>query len=197
MQWNKYTVVNSLKILLFMSIMIPTKISAHCDSIEGPVVKAAVKAIETGNINYVLIWIPENEEPELIRLFDKVLRVRVLNDEVKELADLYFFETAVRLHRMGEGVGYTGIKPAGYQPEAGISEADNALQEKNLDVLLSNISSDHSAQLIELYSEVLTKSNYDVNDLRAGREYVEAYVHFMHFVEEIYSDRIHNEKSCH
>ena len=32
----------------------------HCDTRDGPVVKAAIKALETGNLNYVLIWIPRN-----------------------------------------------------------------------------------------------------------------------------------------
>jgi hypothetical protein len=30
---------------------------AHCDTMEGPVIKAARKALETGNINLVLIWV--------------------------------------------------------------------------------------------------------------------------------------------
>ena len=37
----------------------------HCDSLNGPVVLAAKKAIKTGNVNYILIWIPENSEKEL------------------------------------------------------------------------------------------------------------------------------------
>ena len=30
---------------------------AHCDTRDGPVVRAAKKALETGNLNYVLIRI--------------------------------------------------------------------------------------------------------------------------------------------
>ena len=33
--------------------------------------------------------------------------------EARELADRYFFETLVRIHRAGEGAPYTGLKPAG------------------------------------------------------------------------------------
>jgi hypothetical protein len=77
--------------------------SAHCDTMEGPVVKASQKALETGNINYVLIWVKAKDEREIKDLFEKVLRVRKLGDEAKELADMYFFETVVRVHRMGEG----------------------------------------------------------------------------------------------
>src|ERR1035437_4445542 len=80
-------------------------VSAHCDSMEGPVVKASKKALETGNINYVLIWVRAEDEKEIKVLFEKVLWVRQLGPEAKELADMYFFETVVRLHRMGEEIG--------------------------------------------------------------------------------------------
>jgi len=34
----------------------------HCDTRDGPVVKAAIKALETENLNYVLIWVPKESE---------------------------------------------------------------------------------------------------------------------------------------
>jgi hypothetical protein len=39
-----------------MGLLGPDKVSAHCDGLDGPVVKAAQKALETGDINLVLIW---------------------------------------------------------------------------------------------------------------------------------------------
>ncbi len=39
----------------------------HCDTRDGPVVKAAKKALETANPGYVLIWIPPESEKELKR----------------------------------------------------------------------------------------------------------------------------------
>lgn len=41
--------------LLLASFIFTDISSAHCDSMEGPVVKAAKKSLETGNINYVLV----------------------------------------------------------------------------------------------------------------------------------------------
>ncbi len=35
------------------------KMPPHCDTRDGPVVKAAMKALDTGNIHNILIWIPE------------------------------------------------------------------------------------------------------------------------------------------
>jgi hypothetical protein len=43
--------------------------------------------------------------------FTKTLAVRKQSKEAKELADMYFFETLVRIHCAGEGAPYTGLKP--------------------------------------------------------------------------------------
>ena len=85
----------------------------HCDTRDGPVVKAAIKALETGNLNYVLIWIPKESEKELKSIFEKTLRTRKAGKEMQEVADDWFFENAIRLHRAGEGAAYTGMKPSG------------------------------------------------------------------------------------
>lgn len=31
----------------------------HCDTRDGPVVRAAEEALRKGNVNYVLIWVPK------------------------------------------------------------------------------------------------------------------------------------------
>lgn len=160
---------------------------AHCDSMEGPVIKAAIKSLETGNINYSLIWIPEKDEPELIRLFEQVIKVRELSSDAKKLADSYFYETLVIIHRMGEGVSYTGIKPEGYRIENGILDADMALEKGSMDVIINQIPADKMDKISHLFTETTLKKNYAINDVIAGREYVESYVHFIHAVEEIYS----------
>ena len=85
----------------------------HCDTRDGPVVKAAIKALETGNLNYALIWIPKESEKELRTIFEKTLRARKAGKDAKDVADDWFFENTIRLHRAGEGAPYTGMKPAG------------------------------------------------------------------------------------
>ncbi|MDP2365751.1 MAG: DUF6448 family protein, partial [Ignavibacteria bacterium] len=167
--------------------------SAHCDSMEGPVVKASQKALETGNINYVFVWVQAKDEKEIKAIFDKVNKVRTLSPEAKELADMYFFETVVRVHRMGEGVGYTGLKPAGYQPEEGIEAADIAIEENSLDRVYAHLSEEHNPKIKDYFAEVQSKKDYNVNDVKAGREYVEAYVHFIHYVEGLFKGEDVNE----
>jgi hypothetical protein len=161
---------------------------------EGPVVQASQKALETGNINYVLIGVQVKDEEEIKKLFKKALRVRKLNDEAKELADMYFFETVVRLHRMGEGESYTGIKPVRYKPKKGIELADIAIETNSIDKLLANLDKKHHSKIKNYFADLQSKKNYDVNDVKAGREYVEAYVHFIHYVETLYGDGEKNMK---
>jgi hypothetical protein len=169
-------------------------VSAHCDSMDGPVVKASKKALESGNLNYVLIWVKAENEKEIKTLYEKVLRVSKLGHEAKELADMYFFETVVRLHRMGEGEGYTGLKPVGYKPDKGIEVADNAIETNSLDKLLAGLDQKHHSNIKNYFADLQSKKNYDVNDIKAGREYVESYVQFIHYVEELYSGKETNEK---
>lgn len=178
-----------LFVILTLVIITISDVSAHCDSMEGPVVKASQKALETGNINYVLVWIREEDEPEITTLFYKVNEVRTLSPEAKELADMYFFETVVRVHRMGEGVGYTGLKPAGYQPEEGIEAADVAITENSLVPIYAHLDEEQNPKIKEYFNDVQSKKDYDVNDLKAGREYVEAYVHFIHYVESLFEGK--------
>src|SRR3990172_4215306 len=83
----------------------------HCDSMDGPVISAARKALESRNVNLVLSWILESDEPEIRRVFDHAVAVRKLDPAAKELADRFFFETLVRVHRAEEGAPFTGLKP--------------------------------------------------------------------------------------
>ena len=184
-----FTKLNSAKMLIRVSILIlAANITlAHCDSMEGPVVKASITALETGNINYVLVWVRVEDEKEIKTMFDKVNRVRTLGSEAKELADMYFFETVVRVHRMGEGVGYTGLKPVGYKPEEGIEAADIAIEKGSVENVLSHLDEKYHQRVKELFNNLQLKKNYNVNDLTAGREYVEAYVHFIHYIEGLFN----------
>jgi hypothetical protein len=80
---------------------------------DGPVVKAAEKALATKNVNLVLIWVQEKDEAVIKQAFRQTLALRTVTNEARDFADRCFFETLVRLHRAGEGEPFTGIEPAG------------------------------------------------------------------------------------
>lgn len=172
--------------VLFLVFLMQGNILPHCDAVEGPVVKAAKKALTTGNVNHVLIWVRAEDEKEIKDLFKRVQSVSKLNDEASELARDYFYETVVRVHRMGEGVGYTGIKPVGYEPEPGILAADEALENKSVETILHHTGEKHHAHVKELFNDVVSKSGFAADDLNAGREYVAKYVTFIHYIESLY-----------
>ena len=100
---------------------------AHCDTLDGPVVKTARDALNIGDVTPILKWVKKENETEMKDLFKKTLTVRSKGKEAQELADMYFLETLVRLHRAGEGEPYNGLKPAGVV-EPAVVEADKALE---------------------------------------------------------------------
>ncbi len=157
----------------------------HCDTMDGPVVKAAKMALRTKNINYVLIWVHEKEEAEIRSAFTKVSKVRLMGGDARDLADKYFFETVVRLHRAGEGEPYTGLKPSGTEDMALFAEIDKAIDKNSISALTARFPSDERNAIEEQFRDVIVKKKFGINDVAAGRRFVESYVTFLHFVEKI------------
>jgi hypothetical protein len=152
---------------------------AHCDGMDGPVVKAAQKALETGNANLVLIWVQKNDESEIRNAFQRTLAVRKLSRQAKELADRYFFETLVRVHRAAEGEPYTGLKPAGQDLGPAIPTADKALESGKLEPLLKLLTESMQTKVREKFKQALAKKKYRADGVEAGRAVVVRF-HFRH-----------------
>src|SRR5687768_5192543 len=100
------TIAAPIAAAALMLCAIPTTASAHCDSLDGPVVKAAQQALASRDVRAVLIWVGAGDEAEIRSAFDQTLAVRELDPRARALADRYFFETVVRVHRAGEGAPY-------------------------------------------------------------------------------------------
>lgn len=160
--------------------------SAHCDTLDGPVVGAARRALDTGNVNLVLAWVQEDDEAEIRTRFRDVLAVRKAGGQAAALADAYFFETLVRVHRAGEGAGYTGLKPAG-AIEPSVAAADRALASGSPAAVARLVSERMEHGLHRHFEDVASKRGYDPNDLEAGRKFVTAYVEYTHYVERLYN----------
>jgi uncharacterized protein DUF6448 len=176
-------------LVLAILIMTPVAANAHCDTLDGPVVKAARNALRTRNINFVLIWIRGKDESELKTAFRQTLIVRRLNRDARELADKYFFETVVRLHRAGEGEPYAGLKPAGIDLGPVIPVADKAIESQSATILLGLFGDGAKNEIAQRFSDVIRKKQFDQNDVAAGREYVAAYVSFLQYLERLYETK--------
>lgn len=157
--------------------------SAHCDTEDGPAVTDGHRALDTGNVNYALKWVSADREDEVRAVFDKAVRVRALGGEAAELADRLFLETLVRIHRAGEGEGFTGIEPAGTALPPVVVAADRAIAEGSLEPLRGLIDPDRWPELEHRFEQALARKEFDVDDLDAARDYIEAYVLFFKYAE--------------
>ena len=178
--------VISTTMFVMLALFLPNDAAAHCDGMDGPVVKAAQKALETGNVSLVLIWVQQKDEGEIKKAFQKTLAVRKLNPQAKEHADMYFFETLVRIHRTGEGAPYTGLQPAGRDLGPAIPTADKALENGKVDPLVKLLTEALQTGIREQFKQAIAKKKFDKEDVSAGRDYVKGYVEFIHYVERIY-----------
>jgi hypothetical protein len=185
---NAHEPIGRMAILftLGMFLLIPRSAMAHCDGIDGPVVKAAQNALASGDVNLVLIWVQKADEQQVRQAFERTLAVRKLGAEANELADMYFFETLVRIHRAGEGAPYTGLKPAGRDLGPAIPLADRVLTNGKVDPLVTLITDETREGLTERFDHAMRARNYSPSDVGAGRAYVQAYVTFIHYVERAY-----------
>ncbi|MDD2305769.1 MAG: DUF6448 family protein [Prolixibacteraceae bacterium] len=173
-----------LSLLLFSVLFLSSKVTfAHCDTMDGPVIADAQKAIAQTNVNYVLKWVRSQDEAEIKEAFNLSMKVRVLSSEAMELSDKYFFETLVRVHRTGEGVPFTGVKPSGTPIDEKILAADKSIELGNLSPLKDLVPKDNMPELTKRFEKVMSLRNFNVNNVEAGREYIEAYVQFFHFAE--------------
>ena len=173
-------------VVMFGLTLAPGNVLAHCDSLDGPVVKAAQRALETRNLSQVLMWVQGDDEPEIRAAFEQTLVVRGLSPQGKELAERYFFETVVRVHRAREGASYTGLKPAGRDLGPAIPAADKALDEGSLSPVMTLLIKGLEEGLRGHFAEVITARHFNPGDVIAGRQYVRKYVEFIHYVERLY-----------
>jgi len=158
---------------------------------DGPVVTAAKKALEAGNVNLILPYVPKEGEAEVIRAFEKVMKVRK-DPTAREVADLYFFETVVRIHRMGEGAPYEGLKPAGLSEGPVIPVAEKAIETGSPDELVGTLSDMLREEVTHRLEHVMhLKKNTD-KSVGDAREYVEAMLGLQVWSHSLY-ERIHGE----
>ncbi len=166
----------------------PAPALAHCDSVNGPVVNAAREALTKNDVKLVLPYVQPESEAELTTAFERTMAVRTAGGATAELADTYFFETAVRLHRMGEGAAYTGLK---YETDFGpaLAAADKALETgsvKDVNKLLQQAVSDGVTAKFQAVQEARDNAAR-LGTVEAQRERAEAELMFEKYVYELHN----------
>lgn len=171
--------------LMALSLCLPVVTYAHCDTLDGPVVQTARIALEKSDITPLLKWVQAKDEKEIRAAFQKTLAVRVKGAEAKELADMYFFETLVRIHRAGEGAPYTGLKP-GEAVDPAVALADKALESGSVDKLVDVLTKAMANGIRERFQQARERQKHAEDSVAEGRQYIEAYVIFTHYVEGLH-----------
>src|SRR5512144_6261 len=137
----------------------------HCDSMDGPVVTAARRALEKEDINLILPYVKDNATGDVKSAFEKALRARKTDSAAREVADLYFFETVVRLHRAGEGAAYTGLKPAGLDVGPVIPVAEKAIESGSPDALIRLLTDTLRHEVQHRFEHIKRLRDYRVSDV--------------------------------
>jgi hypothetical protein len=155
----------------------------------GPVIQDAKIALEKGDITPVLKWVAKDQEKGVREAFKRALAAKTKAPAVKEKAEMHFFETLVRIHRAGEGAPFTGLKP-GEAIEPIVAAADKSLETGNSDDLVKQVTDEVTAGIRKRFDKVVEKKKHVDESVKAGREYVAAYVEFTHYVEGLYQKAV-------
>jgi hypothetical protein len=158
----------------------------HCDTLDGPVVRAARKALDARNVNLALAYAPEDSASEIRSAFDKVQEARRAGGAAREVADRYFFETVVRLHRAGEGAPFTGLKPAGLDEGPVIPMAEKAIESGSPDALIGLLTDTLRQEIQHRFKHMMRLRNHATDDVGSAREYVEAMLGLQVYSHQLY-----------
>lgn len=146
----------------------------HCDSMDGPVVLAAKRALAARDPGPVLPYVKPDGEAEILAAFERTLAAHDGNVAANELADLYFCETAVRVHRAGEGAPYTGLKPAGLGFGPVVPVAERAIESGSADELIEVLTEKVRHEVLARFARAIALKPHAGDGVEAAREYVEA-----------------------
>lgn len=169
-----------------LALMAAAPASAHCDAMDGPVILEAQAALGSGDITPILKWVPAADEPVLQEAFDKALEVRSLGPTAQELADQQFFARLVEIHRASEGAPFTGVKPAG-QIDPAVRLADKALDDGEIDAFLARIVEKFEQNARAAFERTLAAKQRADESPQLGREFVEEYVKYVHYLEDVHN----------
>lgn len=158
----------------------------HCDSLDGPVVTVARRALEHGHVDLVLPYVPVEGEQEVRQAFDLAGKARDLGPEAREVADRWLFETVVRVHRAGEGAPFTGLKPAGLDVGPVIPAAERALESGSPEPLCEALCEIMRDQIDRRHAHVMQLKAHAGDGVPETREYVEAMLGLQVWAQGVY-----------
>lgn len=151
----------------------------HCDTLDGPVVVAARQALDVDDVDVVLPFVPGDGEDEVRAAFDLTRKARIQGPEARQVADLYFFDTVVRVHRRGESVPHTGLKPAGLDAGPVIPLAEDAVATGDPEPLIAFLQRAVRDEVQQRLDDVQSLAAGSGSGVPASRAYTSAMLGFL------------------
>jgi hypothetical protein len=193
-------IFNGISVLLLSPLAL--LLMAHCDTMDGPLIKDAQKALESKSISPVLKWIKEEDEEEITKMFEQVLAFSLKNPELTKMLEMYFLETVTRVHRKDEGASYIGLKPAGYPIDPIIKKGDLSLETGSAEEVAELLSKEIKKEILKRFEKALKLKNKADEDPDIGRHYIEAYADYIHLIEHLHKllkspSEHHSKKHAH
>jgi Family of unknown function (DUF6448) len=162
----------------------------HCDSLDGPVVTAARKALDVGDVELIVPYVHADGEVEVRDAFERAVKVRSLGPEAREVADRWFFETAVRVHRAGEGAPFSGLKPVGLEVGPVIPAAERALETGASGELVDVLCQTIRTQVEHRHEHAMALKAHASESVVAARAYVEAMLGLQVWAHSVYKQAL-------
>lgn len=158
----------------------------HCDFLDGPVVTAAREALDARDVDLVLPFVPADAEDEVRQTFERVMPLRDLGATARGVGDQLFFETVVRLHRVGEGAPYDGLRPAGHTVGPVIPLAERAVAGGSTEQLANYLADALRWELATRLESIHHLAGPEDRSVPALRRYVDAVHSFEEYSHQLY-----------
>ena len=155
--------------------------------LNGPVMSAAMRAIDTGKVNYILIWIPEESENTLKNLLEKVCCERNIRRDAHDHIVDWYFETINRLHSVNYGPHNLNISTKAPEEKEIVFLVERACESGNFKEITTVIPDTPAGEIRQRFNDVMKKRNYGVENIAAGRVYVSAFTDLIAFVNNLRS----------
>lgn len=145
----------------------------------GPVMRAAKMALETGNVDYILIWVPEESANTLKNLLEKTCCERTTRRKARNHSVEWYMQTINRLHSEYFRPHDLNISTKTAEERRTILQVEKACETGNFDEIATVMQVTSDEEIRRRFNEVLDKSDYDVDNIAAGRAYVSAFTDFI------------------
>ncbi|MDP3396949.1 MAG: DUF6448 family protein [Methanoregula sp.] len=151
---------------------------------------AAMRALETGEAHYILIWIPEASENKLKNLLEKAYYERYTQKNAHTHIVDWYFTTVNHLHSGYFGPRNLDISKKNPEEKMTISLVERAFENGNFEEIGTIIPDTPTGEMRQRFDDVMKKRDYREKNIAAGRVYVSAFTDFIVFVNNIRSGSI-------